>query len=120
MPTEMTVATALESCRCNLEKAAQAARKERQIGVFEYWRLMRATDPQVWNRKDRRTGMTVGQAIAEKIVEEGIVLGQFAEGSEVQGINWDGLLEFLKGLLAMAPEILAFIKAILAMFGFLL
>ena len=104
--------TALESCRSSLETSARVAWQNRDIGVLAFRRVMRITDPTVWNRLDRRSGLTTGQSVGHFLIEQGAERELNSADAPFTAINWDAILAFLKEFIPILEGLIQFIMSL--------
>ena len=80
----------------SIEKAAAKARKDREIGLIQHWRIQSAV-----NRP------RVAAKIYAGVVDEGLAAGVLLSEGDADGFDWDSLLAFIEKLLPLILQIIA-------------
>ena len=77
-------------------KAANKARKDREIGLVQHWRIQAAV------RRPRTAAK-----IYAGVIDEGLAAGVLGAEGEVDGFDWDSLLAFIEKLLPLILQIIS-------------
>lgn len=77
-------------------KAAVAARKDREIGLFQFWRIQAAL------RNQRQLSR-----IYAGVIDEAISAGLCASDAEADGFDWNSLLAFIEKLLPLILQLIS-------------
>jgi hypothetical protein len=77
-------------------KAATKARKDREIGLVQHWRIQAAM----------RRPRTVSKVYAG-VIDEGLAAGLLPGDSDADGFDWDSLLAFIEKLLPLILQIIS-------------
>ena len=85
----------------SIEKAAAKARKDRDIGLVQHWRIQSAI-----NRPRTAAKIYAG------VVDEGLAAGVLLADGDADGFDWDSLLAFIEKLLPLILQIISMFNTI--------
>lgn len=77
-------------------KAAVAARKDREIGLFQFWRIQAAL------RNQRQLSR-----IYAGVIDEAMSAGLCSSDAEADGFDWNSLLAFIEKLLPLILQLIS-------------
>ena len=85
----------------SVEKAAMAARRNREIGAIQHWRIQAAL------RRPRTAAR-----IYAGVVDEALAAGQVDGLADTDGFDWDSILAFIEKLLPLILKIISIFSAL--------